>query len=232
MKKLQDLIEQAFFSSRWLLAPMYAGLVLALVLLLVKFGLMFGHALHETIGANPSDPSKLVLAILHLVDLTLVGGLVLIIVFSGYENFVSKIDCAEGHKDRPSWMGTINYGGLKLKIIGSVVAISIIHLLTDFMGVGNSAAITLAHAQRLMESATGTDEMLKAAEAYAQMSAALNTAESHKLIWKVGLHMAFVVSGVMFAIMEKISHSANSHGPSAGDTVSETATGGNGKHGY
>ena len=222
MKRIQDSIEQVFFSSRWLLAPMYAGLVLALVFLLVKFGLMIGHAWHETIGLKPTDPSKLVLAVLELVDLTLVGSLVLIIIFSGYENFVSKIDCAEGHKDRPSWMGTIDYSGLKLKIIGSVVAISSIHLLASFMEVGSGVDVALANVRKLAESATTTEEMLKASQAYSQMAAAVNTVENHKFTWKICLHLAFVISGVLFAVMEKISHSTSSHGPSAGPDQPKT----------
>lgn len=223
MKRLQDSLEQAFFSSRWLLAPMYAGLVLALMFLLVKFGLMIGHAWHETIGAQPTDPSKLVLAVLELVDLTLVGSLVLIIIFSGYENFVSKIDCAAGHEDRPSWMGTIDYSGLKLKIIGSVVAISSIHLLANFMEAGGGTDAALANVRELAANAKTTEEMLKASQAYSQMTAAVTAAENHKFTWKICLHLAFVVSGVLFAVMEKISHSTVSHGPSAGTGRPEVA---------
>jgi len=76
-----------------------------------------------------------IMNVLELLDLTLVANLVLIVAFSGYENFISKIDIAEDHIDRPSWMGRLDFSGLKLKIIGSVVAISLIELLQDFLNV-------------------------------------------------------------------------------------------------
>ena len=71
---------------------------------------------------------------LTLIDLSLAGNLVLMVIFSGYENFVSKIDVAS-HKDRPDWMGTVDFSGLKLKLIASIVAISGIHLLKSFMSI-------------------------------------------------------------------------------------------------
>ena len=193
MQKLQDIVEKMLFCSRWVLAPMYLGLVLALLVLITKFALMFMHTFDPKIFGDP-NPAKLVFAILELVDITLVANLVLIIIFSGYENFVSKIDVAEGHKDRPSWMGTIDYSGLKLKIIGSVVAISSIHLLGAFIGLGE-------------KNPDGT----------------LIPTDHAILGWKAGLHLTFVVSGVLFAIMEKISHSTPSHGPSASHAAAEKA---------
>lgn len=74
-----------------------------------------------------------IVQVLELLDLTLVANLVVIVAFSGYENFISKIDVAKKHRDRPSWMGRLDFSGLKLKIIGSVVAISLIELLQDFL---------------------------------------------------------------------------------------------------
>ena len=61
------------------------------------------------------------------------GNLLLIVIFSGYENFVSKINISD-HEDKPEWMGTVDFGGLKLKLISSIVAISGIHLLKVFFG--------------------------------------------------------------------------------------------------
>ncbi len=78
-----------------------------------------------------------IMNVLELLDLTLVANLVLIVAFSGYENFISKIDIAEDHIDRPSWMGRLDFSGLKLKIIGSVVAISLIELLQDFLNLSS-----------------------------------------------------------------------------------------------
>ncbi|MBU6373863.1 MAG: TIGR00645 family protein [Alphaproteobacteria bacterium] len=125
-------IEQAIFASRWLMAPIYIGLIVCLGILIVTF-------FRELVTALPSvmtlDETDVILLILTLVDLSLAGNLVLIILFSGYENFVSKIDAAQGAKDRPEWMGTLDFSGLKIKLIASIVAISGIHLLKVFMDV-------------------------------------------------------------------------------------------------
>lgn len=84
-----------------------------------------------------------IIGILNLLDLALLGNLVLIVTFSGYENFVSKIDVAEAHVDRPSWMGRLDFSGLKLKIVGSIVAISLIELLQDFLYAINNVDPTI-----------------------------------------------------------------------------------------
>lgn len=84
---------------------------------------------------NTLETNEWIIKILELLDLTLVANLVLIVAFSGYENFISKLDASEDHVDRPSWMGRLDFSGLKLKIIGSVVAISLIELLQDFLNV-------------------------------------------------------------------------------------------------
>jgi len=133
MKRLEHLLEVWIFNSRWLLAPFYLGLVVAIGLLLVKFGAEF---LHVVVHIFQLTESEVVLAILTLVDISLVANLLLIIIFSGYENFVSKIDTA-GHVDRPEWMGKVDFSGLKLKLIASIVAISAIELLKAFVNVGN-----------------------------------------------------------------------------------------------
>ncbi len=125
-------LEGTLFKSRWLLAPFYLGLVLSLVVLLGAFvGELasmlpdLGHFLHL-------DPEQVILAVLSLIDLSLAGNLVVIVIFSGYENFVSKIDTKDTH-DRPGWMGTLDFSGLKMKLIGSIVAISAISLLRAFI---------------------------------------------------------------------------------------------------
>ena len=122
-------LEQALFASRWLLAPFYFGLALSLVVLLIAFLKEIGHlALHAFTLAE----SDVILGLLTLVDLALTGSLLIIVIFSGYENFVSKIDHSE-HKDWPEWMGTIDFGALKLKLMSSIVAISGVQLLKQFM---------------------------------------------------------------------------------------------------
>lgn len=110
---------------------MYFLLIVILGILIYKFVWDFGIlAWHILQGYEFND---IIIGLLELLDLTLVANLVLVIAISGYENFVSKIDYAEGHKDRPKWMGRLDYSGLKLKIISSVVAISLIELLQDFL---------------------------------------------------------------------------------------------------
>src|SRR5215467_9778847 len=127
----ERLLEALLFHSRWLLAPFYLGLVLALLMLLSAF---VGELWHELPRLFEATPEQVILAVLSLIDLSLAGNLVVIVIFSGYENFVSKID-TEGSEDRPTWMGTLDFSGLKMKLIGSIVAISAISLLRAFMSV-------------------------------------------------------------------------------------------------
>jgi uncharacterized protein (TIGR00645 family) len=130
-KGVERFIERGLFASRWLMAPMYIGLVGALLILMFKFLQGLGEfALH----ALTATESEVVLALLSLIDMTLAGNLLLIVVFSGYENFVSKIDVGD-HEDQPDWKGKVDFAGLKLKLIASIVAISGIHLLKIFMDI-------------------------------------------------------------------------------------------------
>jgi uncharacterized protein (TIGR00645 family) len=122
-------IERTLFASRWLLAPMYLGLSLALVTLSIKFFIELFHSLTHVIELSEAD---VVLSLLGLVDLTLVAGLVVMVMFSGYENFVSRIDLT-GEGDKLGWLGKLDAGTLKLKVAASIVAISSIHLLRVFM---------------------------------------------------------------------------------------------------
>jgi uncharacterized protein (TIGR00645 family) len=130
----ERLLEALLFHSRWLLAPFYLGLVVSLVMLLSAFIGELWHFLGHLLEATPEE---IILAVLSLIDLSLAGNLVVIVIFSGYENFVSKID-TEGSEDRPSWMGTLDFSGLKMKLIGSIVAISAISLLKSFMTLGQA----------------------------------------------------------------------------------------------
>ncbi|MHB8534058.1 MAG: TIGR00645 family protein [Sulfuricaulis sp.] len=180
MKKIEHGLEMLMFNSRWLLAPFYLGLVAAIFMLLVKFTQEFWHVATHTLGGSESE---VILAILTLVDMSLVASLLLIIIFSGYENFVSKIDTA-GHEDRPEWMGKVNFSGLKLKLIASIVAISAIELLKAFVNI-NSVGIP---------SDPGT----------------WTVADKH-LAWKICIHLVLVTSGVLFALMDKITESVK-HG--------------------
>jgi uncharacterized protein (TIGR00645 family) len=134
---LELVLEHGLFRARWLMAPFYVGLVVALAALLVVFG---NELIHQLSGLLAMTPEKAILMALSLIDLSLAGNLVLIVTFSGYENFVSKIH-AGNDEDRPSWMGTVDFSGLKMKLIASIVAISAIALLRAFMELAEGEAI-------------------------------------------------------------------------------------------
>ena len=131
LDSLEDLLEKVLFASRWLLAPFYLGLAISIVVLLIKF---MGELAHLAAIAFSGTESDVILGVLTLVDLALMGSLLIIVIFSGYENFVSKIDHSS-HKDWPEWMGTIDFSGLKLKLMSSIVAISGVQLLKQFMAI-------------------------------------------------------------------------------------------------
>jgi uncharacterized protein (TIGR00645 family) len=134
--RIKSGIEAILFGSRWLMVPIYLGLVSALGLLLVKFvDNLFSYWM-KLASLSTSDT---ILAILSLVDLSLAANLVLMVILAGYESFVAKIDPVE-NGDRPDWMDKVNFSGLKLKLIASIVAISGIHLLEVFMNINEYEA--------------------------------------------------------------------------------------------
>jgi len=126
---MEKFVESVFYASRWMLAPVYFGLSLGLVLLALKFFQEVFHILPLVFSSTEAD---LVLVVLSLIDLALVGGLLVMVMFSGYENFVSQINLKET-TDKLSWLGKLDSGSLKQKVAASIVAISSIHLLKVFM---------------------------------------------------------------------------------------------------
>ena len=165
---IERFIERLLFASRWLLAPVYLGLSLALIALSIKFFQEAGHVLAQVLTVSEAD---LVLTLLALIDIVLVGGLIVMVMLSGYENFVSRIDVNRGDNREAAlgWLGKLDAGGLKLKVAASIVAISSIHLLRVFM----------------------------------------NTMQTpnEKILWYVVLHLTFVVSAVLLALMDRIMYS-------------------------
>ncbi|MCK4493749.1 MAG: TIGR00645 family protein [Methylococcales bacterium] len=133
--KIEHTSERLMYNSRWILAPIYMGLSLALIALAVKFFQEMFHFLPHILTISEGD---LILKILSLIDLVLVGGMLVIVMFSGYENFVSEMDIGE-KAEKLEWLGTHDYGSLKMKVAASVVAISSIHLLKVFMNIENIA---------------------------------------------------------------------------------------------
>ena len=130
---MERFLENAIYASRWLLAPVYFGLSLGLIALSIKFFQEIFHILPHIFSVSESD---LILTLLSLVDMTLVGGLLVMVMFSGYENFVSTLDINEG-KEKLNWLGKMDATSLKNKVAASIVAISSIHLLRVFMDAKN-----------------------------------------------------------------------------------------------
>jgi len=126
---MEKAIERVLFASRWLMAPMYLGLVGTLVILLWAFVL---ELYHFALKIPHMEVDTAVMGALSLIDLSLAANLLLIVIFSGYENFVSRMD-TDDHEDRPDWQGEVDFSTLKLKLVASIVAISGIHLLKVFM---------------------------------------------------------------------------------------------------
>ncbi len=126
---MEKLIEKLMYSSRWIMAPIYLGLSLVLFALGIKF---FQEILHVFPSILSMKEADLILVTLSLIDIALVGGLIVMVMFSGYENFVSQLDVDEG-SDKLGWLGKLDAGSLKNKVAASIVAISSIHLLKVFM---------------------------------------------------------------------------------------------------
>ena len=131
---MERLIENAMYAARWLLAPIYFGLSLALLALVLKF---FQEVFHVLPRVFELAEIQLILVLLSLVDMALVGGLLVMVMISGYENFVSQLDIEEG-KEKLSWLGKMDSSSLKMKVAASIVAISSIHLLKVFMDAKNT----------------------------------------------------------------------------------------------
>jgi uncharacterized protein (TIGR00645 family) len=165
-------LELWIFRSRWLLAPFYLGLIVGLGALMVVF---LKELIHQVTGLLGMTSEDAILMALSLIDLSLAGNLMLTVIFSGYENFVSKIDTGD-HEDRPGWMGAVDFSGLKLKLIASIVAISAIALLRAFM--------------KLIEGEGPDDRTLG---------------------WLIGIHLVFVASGVLLALMDLLASRTAKH---------------------
>ncbi len=159
---LEAFLEKLIFRSRWILAAFYLILVATLFLVAIKFVKEFAH--FAMIFWNASE-AEFVTGVLEIVDKTLLGNLLILIIFSGYENFVSVIGAAKNSADRPKWMGGVDFASLKLKLIGSIVALSGINLLAAFLEI--------------------------------------DTTNKENLGWMVGIHLTFVVTGLIFALSER-----------------------------
>lgn len=186
---LERIIEQLLFASRWILAPIYLGM--SLVLLALGF-VFFKEVFHifATLGSMPE--TDFILAALGLIDMLLVGGLIVMVMFSSYENFVSKIDIREDG-ERLGWLGQLDTGTLKLKVAASIVAISAIFLLKKFV-----------RAEQIL------------AELPADASIFVNP-----LFWHTLIHLVFVISALLLGMLDRMSFSAHRNGHGTTDTTKE-----------
>lgn len=118
------------------LAPVFLGLSLALIALAIKFFQEIFHVLPHVLTLSEAD---LILSLLSLIDMGLVGGLIVMVMYSSYENFVSRMNLDDGKDEKMGWLGKMDAGSLKNKVAASIVAISSIHLLRIFMDIQSIA---------------------------------------------------------------------------------------------
>jgi uncharacterized protein (TIGR00645 family) len=161
---VERLLEKSLFAGRWLMAPIYVGLLFILAVIVIKFVEELVLTLPSLLSMHVHD---LVLFVLGLIDLALLASLTLMVAFAGYENFVSKMQSVAGHEDRPDWMGHVDFSGLKIKLITSIVAISAIHLLRTFLNV--------------------------------------SAVPKEDVGWQLAIHLGFVVSGLLLALMDRFA---------------------------
>ncbi|HEU4781393.1 MAG TPA: TIGR00645 family protein [Steroidobacteraceae bacterium] len=177
-------IEKTLFASRWILAPIFLGLALGLIALGIKF---FQEAYHLIVLVLEKSESDVVLSVLALIDISLVGSLIVMVMFSGYENFVSTID-TKGTDTLG--FGKLDAGTLKLKVAASIVAISSIHLLRIFMQISEKTKL---------DDGTFVDKYT-----------------NDHIMWYVILHMTFVFSALLLGVLDKMSFAKHrDHSPTA-----------------
>ena len=175
-ENIETTIETGMFASRWLMAPIYIILCFSLAIITFKVMQYFYVSLPTMMDMKLKE---VLLFVLKIVDMALIGNLVLMIIFAGYENFVSRIDVARNSPDKPSWMGQVDFSGLKLKLVASIVAISGINLLEAFMSIGY------------------VDEMGD------------SIISDREIQWMIIVHLVFIISGVLLALMDYIASRTN-----------------------
>ncbi len=163
MKMLEHQIERIILASRWILVVFYLGLTLALGLYALSFARKLWEFFTKVMVIDETDA---ILKILSLIDASLVASLVVMVIISGYENFVSRFDETAGKNSELAWLGKLDAGSLKIKVASTIVAISSIHLLQVFLNA--------------------------------------NQFTTEKIMWLTIVHMAFVVSALFLAYIDKV----------------------------
>ena len=135
MRPIERGFETALFLSRWLLAPFLVGLALTLILLLLRF---FADFYHIAVRLPGLTWHELIVDILNMIDIVLTANLVLIVVFSGYENFLHKVE-ARDHEDWPEGLTAIDFGALKQRVMGSIAVIAAVDALAWYLDLEKGA---------------------------------------------------------------------------------------------
>lgn len=171
------------FASRWLQAPLYLGLIIAQAVYVVLFFVELWHLVENAILAGHISETEVMLSVLALIDIVMIANLLIMVIIGGYETFVSKIR-VEGHHDEPDWLSHVNANLLKVKLAISIISISSIHLLKTFIEVGRMENGFVRNADgSVLYSWDG-------------------------VLWEVVIHLAFIVSALALAWIDRMSHHA------------------------
>lgn len=169
------------FASRWLQAPLYLGLIIAQAVYVVLFFVELWHLFEKVIITGQINETDVMLSVLALIDIVMIANLLIMVIIGGYETFVSKIR-VEGHHDEPEWLSHVNTNLLKVKLAVSIISISSIHLLKTFIEVGRmDDGVVLNSDGTVLYSSTG-------------------------VFWEVMIHLAFIVSALALALIDRMSH--------------------------
>ncbi len=168
------------FASRWLQAPLYLGLIIAQAVYVVLFFVELWHLIETAIFEGHISETEVMLSVLALIDIVMIANLLIMVIVGGYETFVSKIR-VEGHHDEPDWLSHVNANLLKVKLAISIISISSIHLLKTFIEVGR----------------------MDGGKVYDRDGDVLYSSEG--VMWEVGIHLAFIVSALVLAWIDKMS---------------------------
>lgn len=194
------------FASRWLQAPLYLGLIIAQAVYVVLFFVELWHLVENVIVSGHISETDVMLSVLALIDIVMIANLLIMVIIGGYETFVSKIR-VEGHHDEPDWLSHVNANILKVKLAISIISISSIHLLKTFIEVGRmDGGVVLDSRGEVLYSTQG-------------------------VFWEVMIHLAFIVSALALAWIDKLSqnHPAAKHDRrgevTAGDIEAELMAG-------
>jgi uncharacterized protein (TIGR00645 family) len=176
MNKLANLLKVMIFSSRWLQAPLYLGLIVAQGVYVYKFA---EDLLHLLLKAHEFSETAIMLSVIGLIDVVMVANLLIMVIIGGYETFVSRLNL-DGHPDEPEWLDHLNAGSMKIKFAISLIGISSIHLLKSFINL-DAAQVSTKLGQITQ----------------------LSQADNWSIFWQVVIHLTFVVSALLMAITDR-----------------------------